>query len=75
MPGDLYLTPAELRGLTGYATRPAVTKWLERNGWPHAGCGKDGWPRVLRQYHDDRMMGATKAAKATRKPGPAWSVQ
>ncbi len=74
MPGNLYLTPAELIGLTGYKTRPGVSKWLDKNGWPSAGCGKDGWPRVLREYHDARLMGLASARKKTTSAEPAWSV-
>ena len=74
MPGDLYLTPAELCGLTGYKTRPGVTRWLEANDWPHAGPGGDGWPRVLREYHDARMMGAELPRKRATAAEPAWSV-
>ncbi|MBV2180940.1 MAG: DUF4224 domain-containing protein [Castellaniella sp.] len=74
MPGNLYLTPAELVGLTGYKTRPGVSKWLDQNGWPSAGCGKDGWPRVLREYHDARMMGLAPARKKATATEPAWSV-
>ncbi len=68
-----YLTPMELQHLTGYRIRSAVIRWLERNDWPYAAPGADGWPRVLRAYHDARLSGQ-KAQKPGRRAGPNWSV-
>ncbi len=67
-----YLTPAEIKELTGYETRAAARRWLDRNGWPHADPGNDGWPRVLREYHDARLSGQP-AAKPRKSAGPNWS--
>lgn len=55
-----YLTPDEVKALTGYVTRAAACRWLERNGWPFARAAGDGWPRILRQYHDARLSGEEK---------------
>ena len=69
-----YLTPCELQDLTGYRIRSAVMRWLDRNGWPYAAPGADGWPRVLRQYHDDRMSGHAVSRLTKRKSEPNWST-
>jgi len=71
---SLYLTPVELKKLTGYLTRPAVCRWLSREGWPYAAPGGDGWPRVLRQYHDDRLYGRELKSRAKKHQEPAWST-
>ncbi len=31
-----YLTPDEVKELTGYVMRAAACRWLDRNGWPYA---------------------------------------
>lgn len=69
----MYLTRAELRELTGYQMTSAIRRWLDRNNWPYAVGGVDGWPRVLRSYHDDRLAGiaAAKPKKTTHEPN--WS--
>ncbi|WP_341667395.1 DUF4224 domain-containing protein [Alcaligenes sp. SDU_A2] len=73
MANGLYLTPDELRLLTGYITRPAMIRWLERNDWPFVIGGTDRWPRVLREFHDRRMLGMpTQNKRAAAEP--AWSV-
>lgn len=74
MPGGIYLSPTELKSLTGYMIRPAVVRWLERNDWPFASPGADGWPRVLRRYHDDRLSGVRISRQAKSKIEPAWSA-
>lgn len=68
----LYLTRNELTELTGYKLRTAVVRWLDRNGWPYATAGIDGWPRVLRQYHDERLFG--QPMKTKRQVEPNWST-
>jgi len=71
---DLYLTPDEIVALTGYQTRPAATRWLERNGWPYAAPARNGWPRVLRAYHDARLSGLEVKSRAKKHQEPAWTV-
>lgn len=60
-----YLTREELRELTGGATRRTVLRWLRENRWAHA-VGLDGWPRVLRKYHDERLCASGQSE------GPRW---
>ncbi|GAA0492513.1 DUF4224 domain-containing protein [Pigmentiphaga daeguensis] len=73
MPGGLYLTPDELKALTDYRTRAAVIRWLERNNWPYADGARDGWPRVLRSYHDARLSGEAPIKRASTYE-PNWST-
>ncbi|WP_220806146.1 DUF4224 domain-containing protein [Achromobacter sp. UMC71] len=40
--------------------RAAACRWLERNGSPFARAAGDGWPRILREYHDARLSGEEK---------------
>ena len=42
---SLYLTPDEVKELTGYVTQAAARRWLERNDWPYAQPAGDGWSR------------------------------
>lgn len=70
---DLYLTPDELTALTGYKTRNGTIRWLARNGWPYAAPAKNGWPRVLRAYHDDRLYGLEAKPRPKKHHEPAWT--
>lgn len=69
-----YLRRDDLMELTGYTQRSAVIRWLDANGWPYVVSGLDGWPRVLRQYHDKRMMGEKTTAAERKAAEPAWTV-
>lgn len=67
-----YLTPDEVKELTGYVTRAAAGRRLDRNGWPYAPTAGGGWPRVLRST----MMRACPAKKwrlPKRGAKPNWS--
>lgn len=67
-----YLTRSELQGLSGYTIKSAVLRWLDRQGWPYVIGGADGWPRVLRQYHDQRLLGL-QPAPTRKRSGPNWT--
>lgn len=67
-----YLTRPELRELTGYEIKSAVQRWLDRQGWPYVVGGADGWPRVLRQYHDQRLSGLAPSVTKKRTE-PNWT--
>lgn len=67
-----YLTRPELQELTGYIIKSAVQRWLDRHGWPYATGGADGWPRVLKQYHDQRLSGIQPSV-ARKKAEPNWT--
>ena len=68
---SLYLTPEEVKELTDYVTQAAARRWLERNDWPYAQPAGDGWPRVLREYHDARLSGEEKR-RPKRSAEPNW---
>lgn len=67
----LYLTAHQLAELTGYRVNQyaCMRRWLERNRWPYA-QDRDGLPKVLRAYHDQRMHGQA-AATASAQPTAA----
>lgn len=67
-----YLTADELTDLTGRRIGYAQAKWLRDHRWPFE-VGADGRPRVLRLYHDQRMMGLAAKAATKSKPEPNWS--
>lgn len=69
-----YLRRDDLEELTGYTQRSAVIRWLDVNGWPYAIGRVDGWPRVLREYHDSRMMGEKTSVPRKRVAEPEWTV-
>lgn len=58
---DTYLSPAELRELTGCAHRDRQAKWLKAQQWPHV-IAETGHIRVLREYWHARMTGAQSTA-------------
>ena len=61
-----YLTADQLAALTGYKPNQfaRMRRWLTERGWPFEDPGRGGCPRVLRQYHDQRLSG-TAPARAT----------
>lgn len=68
-----YLTRPELQELTGYVQRNAVVGWLDRNGWPYVNGGIDGWPRVLRLFHDQKLLGMQVAPGSKKRAEPNWT--
>jgi hypothetical protein len=52
---QLYLSPSELRELTGRAWPTAQTRWLRRNHWRFVIDG-NGLPKVAREYWRRRMV-------------------
>jgi hypothetical protein len=69
---SLYMTRQELQELTGYTMRSSVIGWLDRQSWPYVVGRVDGWPRVLRQYHDQRLLGMT-VGTAKKRAEPNWT--
>ena len=69
---SLYMTRPELQDLTGYTMRSSVINWLDRHGWPYVIGRVDGWPRVLRQYHDQRLLGMP-TVPARKRVEPNWT--
>lgn len=70
---SMYLSRAELEELTGYTMRSAVISWLDRNEWPYVNGGIAGWPRVLRQFHDQKLLGMKIAPATKRRVEPNWT--
>ena len=68
MPDPNYLTPEELKTLTGRSQSAKQLAWLARDGWVFA-VGDDGRPKVFRAYHDARMSG-----KPQMENQPAYGV-
>lgn len=68
-----YLRRDDLVELTGYVQKTAVMRWLDANGWPYVINGVDGWPRVLRLYHDQRLMGEKVSATRRKAAEPEWT--
>lgn len=54
----MFLTPDELRELTGYKQAQAIMRWLDDTGYVYH-VGADGWPRVLREVVIARLHGQT----------------
>lgn len=69
---SMYLTRPELMDLTGYTSKSAVQRWLERHDWPYVIGGIDGWPRVLRQFHDQKLSGVAPSS-SRKKAEPNWT--
>lgn len=70
-----YLSDAELTELTARSTAGGQIKWLEHQGWPYVRRA-DGKPRVLRAYHDAKLMGREPDATAAtaERCQPKWTV-
>lgn len=66
-----YLSRTELRKLTGRQQRATVTAWLLEQRWAFV-PDADGWPKVARALHDQRLGLADGAAPAHHS-GPDFS--
>lgn len=64
---DNYLTPADLRALTGRTHHAKQIAWLVAHGWVHA-IDALGRPRVFRKYHDEKMGLGEKKKQGTTEP-------
>jgi hypothetical protein len=60
-----YLTASELAELVGCKTnqRACMVRWLEKGGWAFA-IDRNGFPKVLRLYHDRRLGVAPNAEES-----------
>lgn len=63
---DTYLTPAEIRKLTGAAHADLQVAWLRARGWCHT-TDRFGKPQILRKYHD-AMLSGTNTTPAALEP-------
>ena len=54
----LYMSAPELAELTGFKVNQyaCMSRWLKRHQWPFE-QDRHGLPRVLRAYHDQRLLG------------------
>lgn len=66
-----YLTRTELRALTGRQQRATVTAWLREQQWAFV-PDADGWPKVARALHDQRL-GLADGAPRAHHSGPDFS--
>ena len=62
----MFLTPNELRELTGRVRPTAQVAWLRRYRWRLA-LDADGRPKVARAYYEHRMV-SEEAPKPTARP-------
>ena len=53
---SLFLTPGEIKELTGYKLGAKQAKWLREHRWAYE-VGADGRPKVLRAHLMQRMGG------------------
>lgn len=53
----MFLSPDELRDLTGYKMRAGQRRWLTDHGWKFE-VNRLGFPKVLRAELERRMLGA-----------------
>ncbi len=51
---ELFLTPGELRDLTGFKAPHCQVRWLERNRWRFVLTRRHA-PRVAREHFNDKM--------------------
>jgi len=56
----MFLSPSELRELTGYAHRAKQTSWLASRAWPYE-TSATGRVLVLRDYMVRRLSGVSAA--------------
>ena len=60
----MFLTPDELRELTGYTNRPYVISWLKDHGYNVSQIGKDGCARPT-AYRAPVRRRTVQTARAT----------
>lgn len=60
-----FLDRDELRGLTGRHQRAKVLAWLQGNGYRYE-IAADGWPRVLREAVEQRLMAEPGRRKVSK---------
>lgn len=63
----MFLTPAELRELTGRQHADAQIAALKREDWPFV-LDADGRPKVAREVYEARVWGRDRPAVPVRKP-------
>lgn len=65
-----YLTCDEMADLVGClpTSRACMRRWLTANGWPFE-PDRNGFPKVLRRYYDQRMSGQNPS------PPPAGTTE
>lgn len=58
-----FVSRDELAELIGCAptSRACMRRWLKKNGWPFE-ADRNGFPKVLRAYYDQRMLGKIPVA-------------
>lgn len=64
---SLFLTPADLRDLTGYQRAHDQIRWLRARAYIFE-LGGDGRPRLLRSYVEQRLGGSMAPPAPARAP-------
>lgn len=67
-----FLSPAELKALTGSPFRARQIKWLASNGWLFS-VDLNGRPKVAQAYFDRRMVGIETPAPPEQN-APDWAA-
>lgn len=67
-----YLSRTELRDLSGRYTKAAIIAWLKSAKIKHV-PDADGWPKVARGVHDQRLGLAEETAQA-HHPEPDFAA-
>lgn len=70
-----YLSRDELAALVEClpTSRACMRRWLQRNGWPFE-TDRNGFPKVLRAYYDQRLTGKSPAAPAAGATEPNYAI-
>lgn len=58
----MFLSPDELKDLTGYKLRACQRRWLADHGWKFE-VDRRGFPKVLRAELERRMLGGPDTKK------------
>lgn len=66
-PSDLYLTPIEMKVLTGSPVFRCQERALKKMGWAYF-VDSHGRVKVLRKYHDAKMAGEQVDKKPKNEP-------
>ena len=67
----MFMTPIQLKQLSGGHTKKRVIQWLDDNGYKYQ-IGLDGWPRVLVTTVKERLGVKETVINAAFEPDLSW---
>ena len=67
----MFMSPDQLRQLSGGRSKKRVTEWLTDNGYEFQ-VGLDGWPRVLTKTVEKRLGIKKGNGKQSSEPDLSW---